>query len=269
MGIIPIQKLSGALASIRQTLAKLKTQIRGENFPNPESEIEFFKKDKPHFVSEQLYAIDLCIIQTSRPCYDTALIHAFLEAELRVIKDYFHKYSFLYQYYQLDSTDMDSLFFLRGAYPKDALVPPDAADLDPEFSTACDHAWARFLAYERLQEWLLGELRALDRSKAGPQAPASVAGEQLTLAPGALKWTGETINLVEIAYGIWLTGQVNNGNVSITEIMEYLEVVFRVRVGKPHRRWQSLTRRKRLAVFRYVDEMKVALVKRMEEELEM
>lgn len=83
---------------------------------------------------------------------------------------------------------------------------------------------------------------------------------------GSVITTGETINLVEIAYGIWLTGQVNNGNASISEIVLWLERHFEVRVGKAHRRWQNIAGRKRLAPFRYMDEMKEALVKRLEEE---
>jgi hypothetical protein len=91
--------------------------------------------------------------------------------------------------------------------------------------------------------------------------PAGPAGS------GGLKWTGETINLVEIAYGIWLTGQRNNGQVSITEIVEFLEGAFRVRIGKPHRRWQGITNRKRLGYTRFLDEMKGAIEKRLEEEM--
>jgi hypothetical protein len=81
-----------------------------------------------------------------------------------------------------------------------------------------------------------------------------------------LKWTGETINLVEIAYGIWLTGQVNHGNASISEIVLWLEKHFAVRVGKAHRRWQNISGRKRLSYTRYLDECKAAIEKRVEDE---
>jgi hypothetical protein len=267
MGILPINKLSGALNTLRDTLAKVKAHILKQPFKDQQEEIVFFKKVKPLFVAEQLYAIDLCIIQTAQPRYDAALIREYLENELRQINTYFQKYSFLFQYYQLGSTDMDALFFVRGAYPKDILIP-DVADLDPAFSTACDHAWARFLAHERLRDWLVSEIRGLDGGGAQPGNPggdlnpaASVGG-----GPGGLRWTGETINLVELAYGIWLTGQVNEGNVSVTEIVEFLEKVFRVRIGKPHRRWQSIASRKRTSHTKYTDEIKTALEKRVEEE---
>jgi hypothetical protein len=258
MGILPINKLSGALRTMRDTLSKLKAHILKHPFANQAEEIGFFKKEKPIFIAEQLYAIDLCVIQSSRPRYDATLIREYLETELRQIDKYFVRYSFLYQYYQLDSTDMDAIFFLRGAYPNDVLVP-DPSDLDPEFSTACDHAWGRFIAYERLRDWLLAELNAFNKPLAELQA--------LPLPPGTLRWTGETVNLVELAYGIWLTGQINNGQVSITEIVEFLESVFRVRIGKPHRRWQSIASRKRLSYTKFLDECKEAIGKRVEEEM--
>lgn len=257
MGIVPIKRLNGALQSMRSCLLKLRAHITDHPFQNTAEEIEFFKKEKPRFVAEQLYAIDLTIIQTSRPFYDREVIRSFFEQELRTIRRFLKKYSFLYQYYQLDSTDMDALFFVRGAYPKDILVP-DSADLDPQFSAACDHAWARFMAYERLQMYLLEELLSLDNPVVVRLKEDSNTVE--------LKWTGETINLVELGYGMWLTGQINNGNASITEIIEWLEVHFRVKIGKAHRRWQSISRRKRIGSFKYIDEVKAALVKRLEEE---
>jgi len=254
LGVIPIQKLNGALRTTRGALTRLKELVLQESFEDQQAEIDFFKKQKPLFVAEQLYAAGLCMIQTSRPTYDTTMIRAFLEAELRQIMDHFHKYCFLYHYYQFGSTDLDSAFFVRGTNPA-AVLLPDAVDADPEFSTACDHVWARFIANERLKEWLVDELRLLDGSVTAQQQAAS-----------SLKWTGNSVNLAELAYGIWLTGQINNGNVSVSEIVIWLERHLQVRIGDPHRRWQSIAARKRAGPFVYVDEMKTLLVKRLEEE---
>lgn len=253
-GVIPIPKLNEALRITRSALTKLKEQVLQETFANQQAEIDFFKKQKPLFVAEQLYAVDLCMIQAAKPSYDNALIRTFLEAELRQLMAYFHKYYFLYQYYQFGSTDLDHVFFIRGIGPKDLLLP-DNADPDPEFSTACDHVWARFIANERLKEWLVDELRLLDGSVTAQQQAAN-----------SLKWTGNSVNLAELAYGIWLTGQVNNGNVSVSEIVIWLEQHLQVRIGDPHRRWQSIAARKRAGPFVYVDEVKAALVERLEEE---
>ena len=80
-----------------------------------------------------------------------------------------------------------------------------------------------------------------------------------------LKWTGDTINLVEIAYGIWLTGQVNQGNSSITEIMELLEEAFQVKIGRPFRRWQEISQRKMISPTKYIDQVKAQILKRIDE----
>jgi hypothetical protein len=104
----------------------------------------------------------------------------------------------------------------------------------------------------------------LEQLRGGAQPSATPAAP---LPAGSLKWTGETINLVELSYGIWLTGQFNNGQASITEIVEFLEAAFRVRIGKPHRRWQGLAGRKRLGYIRFLDEMKASIEKRVEEEM--
>jgi hypothetical protein len=81
-----------------------------------------------------------------------------------------------------------------------------------------------------------------------------------------LQWTGETINLAELAYGIWLTGQVNNGNATITEIMEWLEIHLHVKIGVPFRRWFSISKRKRISLTKYIDQIKAAILKRVDEE---
>jgi hypothetical protein len=262
LGTLPVRKVTGAIHSIQNAFAKLRKYIAETPFKTPDEEIHFFKYDKPRFTAEHFYAMEIFSIETARPLNDMSLLKAFYEQELKYVQRFLDNNKFLYAYYQFDLKDLDHSLFIRGAKPVDIPVP-DVIGLDPLFTTCCDNLWGKFMAFERLETWLLDELRALDKSDAGPQAPAS---SKSILPPGSLKWTGETINLVEIAYGIWLTGQINNGNVSITEIMEFLEVVFRVRVGKPHRRWQSIASRKRLAHTRFLDEMKAGIEKRVEEE---
>lgn len=80
-----------------------------------------------------------------------------------------------------------------------------------------------------------------------------------------LKWTGETINLVELAYGVWLTGQINNGNAGITEIIQWLETHFQVKIGRAYRRWTSISKRKRIAPTKYLDKIRDAVLKRLDE----
>jgi hypothetical protein len=207
--------------------------------------------------------MEIFTIETARPLNDMATLKTFYEQELKYIHRFLEQNKFLYSYYQFDLKELDHLLFVRGAKPVEIPVP-DMVGLDTAFTTCCDMLWGKFMAFERLEHWLQEEIKELN----GGGTPAETSASTPIVTVGALKWTGESINLVEIAYGIWLTGQVNNGQVSITEIVEFLEGAFRIRIGKAHRRWQGIANRKRLGYTKFLDECKGKIEKRVEEELE-
>ncbi|MES2063594.1 MAG: RteC domain-containing protein [Bacteroidota bacterium] len=262
LGTLPVRKVTGAIHSIQTAFEKLKRFIGDTLFENQDDEIAFFKYEKPKFTAEHLYAMEIFTIEAARPLNDTATLKAFYEQELKYIHRFLEQNKFLYSYYQFDLKELDHLLFVRGAKPVDLPVP-DMIGLDPGFTTCCDMLWGKFMAFERLEKWLREEISELNGNNCG--GTAAVVPSLIPI--GALKWTGESINLVEIAYGIWLTGQLNNGQVSITEIVEFLEAVFRIRIGKAHRRWQGIANRKRLGYTKFLDECKVKIEKRVEEEL--
>jgi len=264
LGAPPANRLSGALFSVRAMMIRLKVLVMTEGFGGPEAEIAFFKHEKPLFVAEQVYLTEYTVLLLGKPMPGSGLVEAYYIEELKRVQTFINRFGFLYQCYKMEAKDLDSVLFLRGAGPSGMLLP-ETPDADPQFSTNGDFLWAKFMAYERLQAWLEEQLALFHGQGKGTATPHGHADH--LMPPIGLKWTGESINLVELAYGIWLTGQVNNGNVSITEIVEFLEAAFRVRIGKPHRRWQGIANRKRLGYTRFLDECKGAIAKRIEEEL--
>jgi hypothetical protein len=260
LGALPVRRVTGAIHSIQIAFEKLTAFVAANGFATEAEEIHFFKKEKPRFTAEHYYAMEIFSIETARPLNDLELLKTFYEHELTYVHRFLAQNKFLYAYYQFDLTDLDHSLFIRGAKPVD-LPMPDMIGGDFLFTTCCDGLWGRFIAFERLTEWLNNEIRSLNKNE---QLPASADNN---VSIGTMKWTGESINLVEIAYGVWLTGQVNNGQTSITEIVEFLERAFRVRIGKPHRRWQGIANRKRLGYTRYLDACKAAIEKRVEEEI--
>ena len=247
--------LTNKLDVISENLKKLKAYVEEQNFTDPKDEIDFFKNDKPCFTSEYLYQLEIFTIDVSRPHTNIENLRAYYNQEIIFIKRFLERYKFLHAYYQFGMTELDHLLFIRRA-ESSGLHLPDKFDLDPMFSTAADYIFGKFMALDRLSEFLQNELRNLERS----------VKETFSDDYKVLIWTGESINLVELAYGIWLTGQINNGNASITEIINWLEVHFQIKIGKPHRRWQSIAVRKRVSFTKYIDELKVAMQKRLDEE---
>ncbi|HZY36196.1 MAG TPA: RteC domain-containing protein [Mucilaginibacter sp.] len=263
LGTLPVRRVTGAIHSVQKAFGKLKIHIAETPFKTQDEEIHFFKYEKPRFTAEHFYAMEIFSIETARPLNDSSLLKVFYEQEIKYVTRFLDANKFLYAYYQFDLKELDYSLFIRGAKPVDIPVP-DMIGPDPLFTTCCDTLWGKFMAFERLEEWLRAELKGLEGG--GQDSPDKLPATLLG-GPGGMRWTGETINLVEIAYGIWLTGQLNNGQVSITEIVEFLEKIFRVRIGKPHRRWQGIANRKRLGYTKFLDEMRNLIEKRIEEEI--
>ncbi|MDP9078821.1 MAG: RteC domain-containing protein [Bacteroidota bacterium] len=259
MGTIPVNKLNGALSGIREAMFKLKAFILENPFGSENEEIAFFKYEKPKFLSKQVFIRELFAIQMRQPVFGDESLKQFYQAQLADISLFLSRNDFLYEYYRLDLADMDPLLFLRGTRPL-AIILPGIQDADPDFSTMGEQLFARFMALESIQAFLIDEIKKLENPYRGGAAEVA-GGEGKTLS-----WTGETINLVELAYGIWLTGQVNHGNASISEIVQWLESHLNVRIGKAHRRWQSISARKRVSQVKYIEEVREAVLKRIDEE---
>jgi hypothetical protein len=251
MGAMPVRRLSGKLTVINKAMADLKKFVADNPFADHQDEINFFKYEKPLFVCELLCAHYMFTIETQRRQFNTELlIRNYYEQELKVIKHYFMQHQFLYQYYLLEASELDNLLFIRGAETSGVLLP-ETPDLDPDYSTTGDYLFAQFLAHEKVQDYLINELY----SSAGQGKFGKV-----------VNWTGETVNLVELAYGLYLTGQLNDGKASIAEIIEWLERHFNVAVGNAYRRWQAISNRKRLTTTKFIDQMRDAINKRLDDD---
>jgi len=256
LGTLPIRRYTAALTAIKEALFKLFNYTDTHPFKSLEEEIDFFKHEKPLYVSEQLYAQEIFNFETNRPIGDSQALKNYYELELQFIKRFFNQYQFLYQYYLFELKELDELLFVRGIKPSDIILPENAGS-DVNFSTACDGLFARFIANERLQAYVLAELKSLN----SPIVQVAVESDSVEL-----KWTGESINLVELAYGIWLTGQINHGNATITDIIKWMELHFQISIGRAYKRWTSISKRKRVTPTKFIDQLKAALMKRLDDE---
>ena len=254
LGALPVKRLSGALNATSAALQKIREYIETHPFENRQQEINFFKYLKPPVMAEKLYALEIYTIETNRPLVDEVSLRVFYEQELKYIRRFFMQHQFLYQYYQLDAVDLDQVFFVREAKPTDIIIP-STPELDPTFSTAADFLFAKFIAYEKVQDYLMdclyGQGKALQpfRSKKGR----------------LLEWTGDKSNLVELAYAIHDTMQINNGEVDISDIIDWLEQSLQVNLGRYYKRFSEMKMRKNVSRTRYLDFMVEMILKHMEE----
>lgn len=239
LGAPAVRRLSGKLTAINEALEKLKIYIIENPFGDNQQEVEFFKEAKPLFVSEQLMSQEMYNIETQRPLTDEADIRAFYTKELNFIEHYLDKQQFLYQYYLLEGIELDNLLFVRGAETSTVLLP-ETPDLDPVFSTKGSYLFAKFIAYERLREFLLREL---------------YPNSEREKLKRVLNWTGDKMNLIEIAYGIYDTAQINKGDVDIKDIISWLEDSLNISLQRHYRLFSEMKNRKSVSPTRYLDHM--------------
>ncbi|TSJ35936.1 hypothetical protein FO440_23755 [Mucilaginibacter corticis] len=256
-GISPADRIRQSVPIISRVTADVREQVLQDGFGDAAQEISFFKQVKPQMLALRLFETLFYNLCTGKPEGTPEMLKAYYEAELLQVFREFKVNPFAYAYYKAGACELDHFYFIRDAKLHDLPIC-ELIDPSPGFSTAMDYSFAKFIAYEKLRDHLLQQLtNELIREK--------VSGAALNELP-MIRWTGDSINLAELGYGIWLTGQVNNGHATITEILAVLESIFNIRIGTAFRRWQSISRRKRLSQTKYTDEMKAALVKRLDDE---
>lgn len=253
--IKPIERLKHTLPLISGIISDIKNEVVENGFPSVEAEIHFFKFVKPAFYALQIYEADLYSLSANAQLGTDEMLKPYYEQELLYVFRTFRIHPFHYQYFRTGARELDQQYFTRDGKPGDIPVL-ELPELFPGFSTPLDYLFAKFIAAERMQHLLIDKLTVLygqQKSKSAKSAPT-------------LKWTGDTINLVEIAYGIWLTNQVNDGQASMSEITRWLEEIFGVHIGDPNRRWQDITRRKSISPTKYLDLTISEINKRLDNE---
>ena len=193
----------------------------------------------------------------NRPIQTSEAQINYYEEELKALQSFFRMYAFHYQYYKNGFTELDHLYFLKTSAPS-AVPLPELTELEEDSSRPLSHLFAKFIAYERLQYFILSQISLL-KEKGNPIIKG--AGEE---SLPELKWTGDAINLVEVIYGIWLTGQLNDGNASLNQIVRWFEAHLKVKVGIVQKRFGEIERRKRLSITKFIDRMKETIIKKIE-----
>lgn len=251
--------LSEILKSVREALKKLKEYILTHPFKHDEEQIWFFKCVKPKFYSLRLFYLERYDLQTAIPSTSNKLVKQFYQDELTTIMRFFQRNAFIYQYYRRGATELDRIYFLRGVDVHSVLIP-DIPELDCEFSTSQDYMFSKIKAYELLQEYIITQLRALD-TQILPQAVTAPKNEA-----NKLTWTGDKTNLVEVIYGLFYTGQLNNGNATVADIIKWMEANMQIDLSRSYRNFIDIRNRKRDSPTRFLDKMREYILQRIDED---
>ena len=133
-----------------------------------------------------------------------------------------------------------STLFVRSAQA-DQVLHVDIVDLDDRFSTPASSELARIKSYEMIIEHM-GEL--VHELKTGAAL--------MDLQPFSTIWTGNKVELIELAYALHASKKINHGMVDIKEVINALESIFKIKLTDFYRVFQSIRIRQssRTAFFR-------------------
>jgi hypothetical protein len=255
--IAPLARLKHTLALTSGHINSMKDEIIKDGFPSMEAEIHFFKYVKPGFYALQVFEVDFYSLTANTQVGTTEMIRSYYEQELLYLFRFFRTHAFHYQYYRTGARDLDGQYFTRDGKPGDIPVL-EIVDPWPGFSSPLAYLFAKFIAYERLQNYLIDQLTVLYAGGKQPEKNAKPVPK--------LRWTGEAINLVEVAYGWWLTGQINDGNATITDIIRWLEEKLSIKIGVPNARWAQISARTHSEPTKFLDRMSESVQQRINNE---
>ena len=256
-GIVnPLGKLTSVSKVIESKLNELNQFLLTYRFTDEDEEILFFKITKPEMVALRIEEVMRYSLQINKPIGTSEVQLKYFDDELKALQSFFRMNSFHYQYYRTGVNDLDRTYFLRNAEPL-SMPLADMNEGDKAVSTPMSYLFAKFIAYEHIQYFILEQITPLKF----PELNAKSKGDLQTIE---MKWTGDSINIVELAYGIWLTGQLNNGNASLNQIVKWLEVNLHINIGIVQRRFTEIERRKRLSPTKYIDKMKETIMQKIE-----
>jgi hypothetical protein len=246
-------ELSEVLTAIFHVLKEIRLFIGEHPFENQRQEIEFFKVIKPKFTSELLYYSALHQLLSKTPTDSLTRKKASLSAELEKCSGFFHDHQELYSYIRGGCTYMDHFWFLRlnTACPAIWFSDLSGLNMDHEFSTPQDHKVAAFLACERLCLYCEQQLQKLE------SGPLSILQK--------LPWTAKTVDLVELIYGLYLTGAIDHGRMSLVEICSVLEVIFDTKLDNHSYLFSQTLRFRKSGSVKFLPEMMKAIEQKLDE----
>ncbi|MFC3560189.1 RteC domain-containing protein [Pedobacter jamesrossensis] len=242
-----LQRLSSSLTIIESAIIHIHSLVKSIGFASDDEEVQFFKVTKPKFYSWKIFLVEQYNIIDNIPVDTSDRVRNYYVKEIDFLQRYFDQNQFLYHYYLGGQVALDKDYFLRRNY--DSL---EAKILSGEFETKGDYIFAKFRAYKLLKEFLLTRIRLI---YSDPESSVF-----RFLAKGSeLHWTDDKIKLVELAYGIYFMGSLNDGKADISQVVDVLERTLNVDLGVVYRKFIDITRRKSKGYTYYLDSMRNAI----------
>ena len=242
---------------LQSVLNDLREKIQTNEFPSTEDEILILKTQKPEILARLLFFYKIYRIEAQCPNGSDEVVRNYINRELDNLTYFINSNLDFYQYYRSGSTVYDEYYFVRGK--ADLRLCTDSAqfDKDPNFSTGYDYKVAKIIANEMLRIYLNKRLQKLANDN-------QIEDNLQRCLKYPLRFTGKKVSLIELGYSLVSSGDINNGNVEIKEMMNFLSTIFNIDLGDYYASYIAMKERKNRTA--YLHSLIENLIKRMNED---
>lgn len=235
----------------QKVLEDYRRGIRLENFGEISSEIRFFKDHKQHPQSYLIFYHKLLRYELEFPNQEEVSRRKYVLRKIGEINEFFLSQIDFIQYLELEQDHLDEFYFTRKFNDK-GRQSNRIYDRDPEFSTSHDLLLSELKAQKLFLSFLQTKLLEMDR-------PSEKLSEE---SPG-LQWTSSKVALTELIYALYHSGTINNGNISLKELVGKLEKIMEIELGDYHHTFLRL--RARAEPVKFIEKLRNDLFERMQE----
>jgi hypothetical protein len=239
-------------------LNRLNVSVLKYSFRSTEEEIKFFKEIKPKFLANIIFHLNCLQIESGKPKADDTTLIKYFTRYSKLINQYNKTNKEFHTYYRSGATHLDNKYFKRGKKDPKILVDSYVFNFDERLSTTHEFKVAKLIAYERLAQYISIEVNKI--RNAGIKRLTNKSGSSFT-------WTDSKVSLVELIYALYAAQSLNSGKIEIQDLANFFQQSFNIELGDFYRKYLEIKARKYNPT-KFIDTLRDALVKKMEEELD-
>lgn len=220
-----------ALIFIDQAIREVKEMILDHRFDNVAEEVYFFKHLKPRFISKFIFYTTILNLESQKPDTGNKIVKRYFEAEQEKLKLLYSEHAEFYRYYRREATYLDHKIFVRHSYDLKMKLSLGFYNFDHSFTTSHDHLLARFVAAQKIDEYLKAQIEGLK-----PDIRINM--------PSPVSWSASKVGLTELVYALYHMQCFNGGNTELSEVIRFVEQSLNTDLGNFHKTIFEIRNRK-------------------------
>ena len=247
-----VKRCDLSIVLCRNLLTKMKRYIHKESFSNIESEVYFFKNTKQVPLSKLVYFFELKSFEVNFPKGDDANKKKYTSRKLKKLNTFFSQNLDFIQYIDQGKDYLDDHYFTREYFNEFNITHAKYYFRDPDFSTSHDLLLAKLTANRKLISYLDFRLKNIGQFNV-----------YKTNSSNRLNWTASKTDLTELAYALKSSRAINQGKVSVKEIVNALENIFHFNSGDPYQNYGDIRIRKKSRT-KFLDDLTINLLSNLD-----